>query len=169
MPRSWQVDDAWKNKAVRVAEASLLSGSPAAEALALQALSPEVGHGFLDIGSGSGYLTMLAAHMVAYTGTAVGIELRDVAVDYAEQRVRELRESRGLADLPCSFLRGSVFGHPTLPAMGRFDRIHVGANCPKSRLRDLLRLLKPGLWGGPSIPSLQIALSLHCFMTVLLY
>lgn len=50
--------------------------NPAVEALALQALSPEVGHTFLDVGSGSGYLTMLAAHMVAYSGNAVGVDVR---------------------------------------------------------------------------------------------
>ena len=50
-------------------------GSPGADALALQALSPEVGHAFLDIGSGSGYLTMLAAHMVGYMGNAVGVDV----------------------------------------------------------------------------------------------
>jgi hypothetical protein len=67
-----------------------------------------------------------------------------LVVEYAEARVADVKEKRGLADLSLTFLRGSIFGHPSLPVMGRFDRIHVGANCPKSRLRDLLRLLKPG-------------------------
>lgn len=72
-------------------------------------------------------------------------------MEYAEAKVREVKEARGLADLALTFLWGSIFGHPSLPVMGRFDRIHVGANCPKSRLRDLLRLLKPG--GPTSLPS----------------
>lgn len=38
-------------------------------------MSPEVGHTFLDVGSGTGFLTMLAAHMVAYSGTAVGVDV----------------------------------------------------------------------------------------------
>ena len=49
--------------------------SPGVDALAMHALAPEVGHSFLDVGSGSGYLTMLAAHMVAYSGTAVGVDV----------------------------------------------------------------------------------------------
>lgn len=78
------------------------------------------------------------------------MQLRELVVEYAEAKVREVKEARGLADLALTFLRGSVFGHPSLPVMGRFDRIHVGANCPKSRLRDLLRLLKPGT--SPPLP-----------------
>ena len=72
-------------------------------------------------------------------------QIRESVVEYAEAKVRNVKERRGLADLQLTFLRGSIFGHPSLPVMGKFDRIHVGANCPKLRLRDLLRLLKPGL------------------------
>lgn len=60
---------------MRIPEADLQLSSPATDALALSALNPEVGHSFLDVGSGSGYLTMLASHMVAYSGTAVGVDV----------------------------------------------------------------------------------------------
>ena len=80
---------------------------------------------------------------LSYKGSLY-MQIRELVVEYAEARVSDVRLKRGLADLSLTFLRGSIFGHPSLPVMGRFDRIHVGANCPKSRLRDLLRLLKPG-------------------------
>ena len=46
-----------------------------------QALAVQPGHSILDVGSGSGYLTMLAAHLVGETGTAVGVEVRSLAMD----------------------------------------------------------------------------------------
>lgn len=41
----------------------------------MQALGPEAGQAFLDIGSGTGYLTMVAANLVGHTGKAVGLEV----------------------------------------------------------------------------------------------
>ena len=40
----------------------------------LQALSPEQGQTFLDVGSGTGYLTMVAANLEGHSGKAVGLE-----------------------------------------------------------------------------------------------
>ena len=54
----------------------MVSGHPQTEALALQALSPEEGHSFLDIGSGTGFVTLLAAHLVGSTGTSIGVEVQ---------------------------------------------------------------------------------------------
>ena len=73
------------------------------------------------------------------------LQIRELVVEYAEAKVSDVKLRRGLADLSITFLRGSIFGHPSLPVMGRFNRIYVGANCPKLRLKDLLRLLKPGM------------------------
>ena len=70
-----QAQDGFKNKSLRVTQADVQLSSPAIDTLALSALNPEVGHSFLDVGSGSGYLTMLASHMVAYSGTAVGVDV----------------------------------------------------------------------------------------------
>ena len=59
-----------------MSEAGVVSGHPQTEALALQALSPEEGHSFLDIGSGTGFVTLLAAHLVGSTGTSIGVEVQ---------------------------------------------------------------------------------------------
>lgn len=73
--RVLQLADGFKNKNVRITGADLNMSSPAVDVLSMHALSPEVGHAFLDVGSGTGFLTMLAAHMVAYGGTAVGVDV----------------------------------------------------------------------------------------------
>ena len=36
----------------------------------------EPGHSVLDVGSGSGYLTMLAAQLVGESGSAIGVDVR---------------------------------------------------------------------------------------------
>lgn len=64
-------------------------------------------------------------------------------MEYAQACVGGMREARGLGDVCVVFLCGSVFGHAALEDR-RFDRIYVGASCPKLRLRNLLRLLKQG-------------------------
>lgn len=87
-------------------------------------------------------------------------------MEYAEARCSEVKEQRGLMDLSITFLRGSVFGHPSLPVMGKFDRIHVGANCPKAKIRDLLRLLKPG--GFAVLYSLALQSHIHCVKSAVL-
>ena len=48
--------------------------------LAVQALGPEEGQAFLDIGSGTGYLTMVAANLVGHTGRAVGLEVHHLVL-----------------------------------------------------------------------------------------
>ena len=40
-----------------------------------QALALEPGHSVLDVGSGSGYLTMMAAHLVGEAGSSTGVEV----------------------------------------------------------------------------------------------
>ena len=70
-------------------------------------------------------------------------QIREAAVGYAQACVNGVREARGLGDVDIKFLCGSVFAHPGL-ADRYFDRIVVGASCPKLRLRGLLRLLKQG-------------------------
>ncbi|KAK9786899.1 hypothetical protein WJX73_000622 [Symbiochloris irregularis] len=139
-----QAAEAWLPKAVMAAGGPpIVLGPPAAEMLALQALALEAGHCVLDAGSGSGYLTMLAAHVVGEAGASVGVELREPAAGYARACVNGVREARGLGDVNISFIVGSVFD-PDLLESQSFDRIVVGAACPKVRLRCLLRLLKPG-------------------------
>ncbi|KAK9807719.1 hypothetical protein WJX72_007116 [[Myrmecia] bisecta] len=143
-------EEAWRCQSVMVGEAGVVMGNPQVEALALQALAPQPGHTFLDVGAGTGYLTLLAAHLMGETGRTVGVELVQSAVDYASERLRALHEDTGLGYLPLTFVHGSIFGDSLAASLGKFDRIHVGANCPKSRLRDLLRLLKPG--GKMAVP-----------------
>lgn len=96
------------------------NSQPSTVAAMLDLLSPEPGHGVLDVGSGSGWSTALLAHMVGPSGHVLGVE-----------RVRELAE-RGAAnlaglDMPWAQIQladPAVLGAPELAP---FDRILVSA------------------------------------------
>ena len=72
-------------------------------------------------------------------------------MQYATERQAAVQQQRGLSSLSCTFVHGSCFDPTVMAALGRFDRIHVGGSCPKPRLRDLLKLLKPG--EQPALPT----------------
>ena len=80
-------------------------------------------------------------------------------MQYATDRQAAVQQQRGLSSLSCTFVHGSCFDLTVMAALGRFDRIHVGGSCPKPRLRDLLKLLKPG--EDQSVPTLSMR-SLLC-------
>ncbi len=71
-----QREQAWSCGSVLIATAGIVLGDMRAEGLSMQALAPGEGHLFLDVGSGCGFLTMLAGHLVGDTGRAVGVEVR---------------------------------------------------------------------------------------------
>ena len=72
------------------------------------------------------------------------MQLRSEAAQYAQQRLAQVEATRALSCGFVRFLQGNVFGHPQVQSLGPFDRIFVGADAPKTRLRNLLRLLKRG-------------------------
>ncbi|KAL3155148.1 hypothetical protein ABBQ38_011204 [Trebouxia sp. C0009 RCD-2024] len=115
------------------------------------ALGPEQGQSFLDIGSGTGYLTMVAASLVGHTGRAVGLELDQAAVEYAAGKLHQVKKARGLPTLSAVFLCGNIFSENWADQLGGpFDCVHVGGSCAKERIHDLMRLVKEG--GRMTVP-----------------
>ena len=96
----------------------------------------------LDVGSGSGYLCAVFAHMVGPSGKAVGVEHIPQLVELSLQN---LRKSAGHARM---LEEGTIAveltdGREGAPREGPFDAIHVGAASPKVPLK-LVEQLKPG-------------------------
>mmetsp|Transcript_9894 Transcript_9894/g.31140 ORF Transcript_9894/g.31140 Transcript_9894/m.31140 type:complete len:202 (-) Transcript_9894:82-687(-) len=94
----------------------------------------------LDVGSGSGYLTLAMAHMVGEGGVAVGIEHIPELVDYSISRTKE-HYGEMLDSGRVKFL--AVDGFDGYPEGGPYDVIHVGAAAPRVP-RALVEQLKPG-------------------------
>ncbi|KAI9144342.1 L-isoaspartyl protein carboxyl methyltransferase [Paraphysoderma sedebokerense] len=104
--------------------------APHMHAYALELLQDHLEPGMkaLDVGSGSGYLTSLMAHMVGEKGKVVGIEHIDELVQMSIKNVHD--------DMPELLDSGRVRlvlgdGRQGYPAEAPYNAIHVGAAAPK--------------------------------------
>jgi ubiquinone/menaquinone biosynthesis C-methylase UbiE len=102
----------------------------------------------LDLGSGTGYPALLAAHTVGSSGTVLGIDLAERMLDAARRKASSLRLSN------VSFQTGDV---TTLPFEGgAFDAV-ISRFClmflpeiPKAAA-EIARVLKPGAWMSAAV------------------
>jgi protein-L-isoaspartate(D-aspartate) O-methyltransferase len=94
----------------------------------------------LDVGSGSGYLTVCMARLVQPGGKAIGIEHIPELVQTSIKNIS--KNNRSLLD---DGILEIVLGDGRLgyPQSGPYDAIHVGAAAP-SRPNELIEQLKPG-------------------------
>jgi protein-L-isoaspartate(D-aspartate) O-methyltransferase len=96
----------------------------------------------LDIGSGSGYLCAVLAHIIAPGGTVVGIDHIQPLVDLATKNMQKSAEgSAMLKDGRVKFVCGD--GRKGWKEGAPYDAIHVGA-AAKEWHEELLNQLKPG-------------------------
>jgi len=135
-------DQAYVDTPLRLAAFGFNISAPHMYAMCLEALGLELGHTFLDVGSGCGHMTALGAHLVGRAGRADGIDLLPEYKTFAEANLQRLKQQTGLELANCHFEVRNCF----LPDLeGRkYDRIHVGACCPTPRLDSLIDLLQPG-------------------------
>jgi protein-L-isoaspartate(D-aspartate) O-methyltransferase len=116
--------------------------APHMHAYALEMLRDKLvpGARVLDVGSGSGYLTVCMARLVQPGGKAIGIEHISQLVDLSLINIS--KNSRSLLDDGTLQI---VLGDGRLgyPQGGPYDAIHVGAAAP-SRPVELIEQLKPG-------------------------
>jgi protein-L-isoaspartate O-methyltransferase len=116
--------------------------APHMYAMCLEALQLQPGMSFLDVGSGCGHLTALAAVLVGTAGRSHGIDVRKDIVEFAEENVKRLREKCGVELPQLRFFVRNCFAPD--PEEMHYDRIHVGACCPTAKLEYLIGLLNPG-------------------------
>lgn len=126
---------------------SVLSGyvtePPSVGVLILQELKLAPGQRFLEVGSGSGYLTALAAFIVGPSGSAMGVDISADAVAYAREHC-------------AAMLAAGRFGHGVHPPKFRvrdggtllevgevWDAIVVCGDVPAPWIKTLGRLLTP--------------------------
>jgi len=137
-----QADQAYVDTPLRLAAFGFNISAPHMYAMCLEALGLELGHSFLDIGSGCGHMTALGGQLVGKAGRADGIDLLPEYKKFAEDNLKRLKEETGLELHNVHFEVRNCF----LPDLEErtYDRIHVGACCPTPRLQSLIDLLKPG-------------------------
>ncbi len=126
----------------------------------LKALDLKSGKSFLNIGSGSGYLSCLAAFLLGEEGVSHGVEISESACLFSREKakvwhaklmnkLKEDEESLGTPVPPVispdgiAFVTSNCFDIDILSAVStmKYDRIYVGAGCPESRKEFFLSML----------------------------
>jgi protein-L-isoaspartate O-methyltransferase len=101
---------------------------------------------FLNIGSGTGYLSCIVASILGHTSTNYGVEAQLDVIQHCHNSVEKWKQNfRGKLP-PLTVLHGSAFNISTDKgeALFRFDRIYVGAAIEKNSLSLFTDLLKDG-------------------------
>lgn len=116
-------------------------------------ITPKSSTSFLNIGSGTGYLSSIVAHIVGPTGICYGIELDRQAYDHGVESVDRWKKENKHLELPLmEFIHGnglSIDGG-TGEAIHGFDRIYIGATIERSKMKELASLLRlGGIMVGP--------------------
>ncbi|KAI9276756.1 protein-L-isoaspartate O-methyltransferase [Phascolomyces articulosus] len=100
----------------------------------------------LDIGSGSGYLTVCMADMVGSEGQVIGIEHIQELVDISNRNVRK-QHAEWIDNHRVKFVTGD--GRQGYPEESPYDCIHVGAAASEKPTKLLDQLKAPGMLLSP--------------------
>ncbi|XP_068966162.1 protein-L-isoaspartate O-methyltransferase domain-containing protein 1-like isoform X1 [Bombus flavifrons] len=119
-------DLAWKHGNIHLS-------APCIYSEVMESLSLEPGLSFLNLGSGTGYLSTMAGLILNQHGTNHGIELHEDCLNYAYERLEEFKQkSLALDEFDfCEpvFIQGNCLN----VAPGRqYDRVYCGAACPEN-------------------------------------
>lgn len=102
---------------------------------------------FLNIGSGTGYVTCIVADIMGSRSSHYGIEIHADVVQHSKTAIEEWRRSTASPNTPSiQILHGNgldVISDKGESVIG-FDRIYVGAAVERRNLNKLTRLLRPG-------------------------
>ncbi|RDD46215.1 Protein-L-isoaspartate O-methyltransferase domain-containing protein 1 [Trichoplax sp. H2] len=130
-------DMAWKQGNLHISAACIYA--EVAERLMIQP-----GQSFLNIGSGTGYLSTVIGNLLGPFGVNHGIELHLDVVEYAKSKLKEYLimycNDEDIIDF-CNpiFVHGNCFR--INPSARRYDRIYVGAACPEESYDFFKQLL----------------------------
>jgi len=109
---------------------------PLTVAFMLELLNAEEGHSVLEIGSGTGWVSALLAHIVGPTGRVIGVEIIQSLADAARARLHD----RGFRNVEIVCADGSE-GYPSAAP---YDRIIGSASAPQTPTWLTKQLQKDG-------------------------
>ncbi|QDS71447.1 hypothetical protein FKW77_003697 [Venturia effusa] len=119
--------------------------APHMHALALESLLPHLtsSSNVLDIGSGSGYLTHVLAHLTSPSGTVTGIDHIPALTTLAVENMSKSTSGRGLLESGrVRFVTGD--GRRGFAERAPYDCIHVGAAAARHHDELIEQLKSPG-------------------------
>ena len=117
----------------------------ALEALELHAGSSQ---SFLNLGSGTGYLSCMVANILGPNAAHVAVEIDARTIRYAQESLKQWQIANpDMTSLPpIEMIHGNALQVDTEQgeALTGFDRIYIGATLPRCKLDRVAQLLKPG-------------------------
>ncbi|XP_045785553.1 dentin matrix acidic phosphoprotein 1-like isoform X2 [Maniola jurtina] len=132
-------DLAWRNGPLHLS-------SPCIYSEVMEGLELKPGLSFLNIGSGTGYLSTLAGLILGTAGISHGVEVHPAVVEYATKKIRLFFEN-------CSILDDFDFCEPKFyhgnglcleQLVSGYDRVYCGAGCPEQYEDYFKKLIKVG-------------------------
>jgi protein-L-isoaspartate(D-aspartate) O-methyltransferase len=91
-------DEAYIDHPLRFAKMGFNISAPHMYTMCLENLAIKEGDKVLDIGSGSGYFTILAGHLCGNTGFVHGLDVYDHIIEFAQNNIKSfLNDEKGVA------------------------------------------------------------------------
>lgn len=112
----------------------------------LESLELEAGQSFLNLGSGTGYLSTMAGLILGTYGSNHGVEVHDDVVEYAREKLEDFK-TRSSAFEEFDFCEPQfVVGNCLQLNSGcrLYDRVYCGAACPAEHENYMRNLIKVG-------------------------
>ncbi|XP_001606631.2 uncharacterized protein LOC100123024 [Nasonia vitripennis] len=131
-------DFAWKHGNIHLS-------APCIYCEVMEELALKPGLSFLNLGSGTGYLSTMAGLLLTHSGTNHGVELHEDCVRYSYDRLEEFKQrSLALDEFDfCEpvFVQGNCL---SIVPNRRYDRVYCGATCPESHEALIKEFVKVG-------------------------
>lgn len=132
-------DLAWKS-------GNLHLSAPCIYSEVMEGLSLEPGLSFLNLGSGTGYLSTMVGLILGPYGINHGIEIHEDVVQYATKKLEEFKKYSAALDeyefCPPRFIHGNCLClNSEFP---QYDRVYCGAACPLNHVNYMKNLIKVG-------------------------
>ncbi|XP_052752289.1 uncharacterized protein LOC113517190 [Galleria mellonella] len=132
-------DLAWRNGPLHLS-------APCIYSEVMENLKLKPGLSFLNIGSGTGYLSTLVGLILGSSGISHGVEVRPFVVDYANKKLSQFMENSPVLD-EFDFCEPKFYvgnGLCLAPLQTPYDRVYCGAGCPVEYENYFKQLIKVG-------------------------
>ncbi|CAG5011142.1 unnamed protein product [Parnassius apollo] len=137
-------DQAYKDLAWR--DGPLHLSSPCIYSEVMEGLELRPGLSFLNIGSGTGYLSTMVGLVLGSGGISHGVEINQTVVEYATTKNRQFIENSPTLDdfdycEPKYYLGNGLC---LAPLQAPYDRVYCGAGCPEEYTNYFKQLIRIG-------------------------